>query len=175
MIHIKNLLIFGSVFFFFLSCSPEKKPDKVLTMEQAQKSLIDANKARLKVENSKIEAYIKRRKWNMNQSGSGLRYMIYEKGGGDQVDSGKTAIINYSMQLIDGTNCYSSEKYGTKGFTAGNGEVENGLDEGVFYLRVGDKAKFILPSHLGFGLMGDGNKIPSHSVLIYDVELLDIK
>ena len=111
----------------------------------------------------------------MELTGSGLRYLIYEKGGGDLVDSGRTVIINYTVNLIDGTLCYSSEINGTKGFALGKGEVENGLDEGVFYMRVGDKAKFILPSNLAYGLMGDGNKIPSHSVLIYDVELIDVR
>ncbi|HIN39955.1 MAG TPA: FKBP-type peptidyl-prolyl cis-trans isomerase, partial [Flavobacteriales bacterium] len=70
---------------------------------------------------------------------------------------------------------YSSDIDGTKGFVAGKGEVEDGLDEGVFYMQTGDKAKFILPSHLAYGLMGDGDKVPSHSVLVYDVELIDIK
>ncbi len=162
-------------FFVFISCSTNEAPRKVLTEEQAREPLIDANKKRLKIENRKIEEYLKRRKWDMELTGSGLRYMIYEKGGGEQVDSGKTMVINYSVNLLDGSLCYSSDSDGTKGFVAGKGEVEEGLDEGVFYMRIGDKAKFILPSHLAHGLMGDGNKVPSHSVLIYDVELIDIK
>ncbi|MGE5317418.1 MAG: FKBP-type peptidyl-prolyl cis-trans isomerase, partial [Chloroflexota bacterium] len=40
---------------------------------------------------------------------------------------------------------------------------------------VGDHAKFVIPSHLGFGLIGDQNKVPPKSTLIYDIELLDLK
>ena len=41
-------------------------------------------------------------------------------------------------------------------------------------MKVGDKAKFIIPSHLAFGLLGDENKIPKRATLVYDVELIDV-
>jgi FKBP-type peptidyl-prolyl cis-trans isomerase len=41
-------------------------------------------------------------------------------------------------------------------------------------MNKGDKAKFILPSHLGYGLMGDEVKIPSHAILVCDVSLIEI-
>lgn len=175
MISFRYLLFLISGLIIFISCSTNEAPKTILSEEQVKEPLIDANKKRLKVENRKIEEYLKRRKWDMELTGSGLRYLIYEKGGGEQVDSGKTVVINYNVNLMDGTQCYSSDIDGTKGFVAGKGEVEDGLDEGVFYMQTGDKAKFILPSHLAYGLMGDGDKVPSHSVLVYDVELIDIK
>lgn len=175
MISFRYLLFLISGLTIFICCSTNETPKMILTEEQVKEPLIDANKKRLKVENMKIEEYLKRRKWNMELTGSGLRYLIYEKGGGEQVDSGNTVVINYTVNLMDGTQCYSSDINGTKGFVTGKGEVEDGLDEGVLYMQTGDKAKFILPSHLAHGLMGDGDKVPSHSVLIYDVELIDIK
>ena len=42
-------------------------------------------------------------------------------------------------------------------------------------MKVGDIAKFILPSHLAFGLLGDEEKIPKRATLVYHVELLTIK
>jgi FKBP-type peptidyl-prolyl cis-trans isomerase len=42
-------------------------------------------------------------------------------------------------------------------------------------MHVGDRAKFIVPSHLAFGLLGDQNKIPQHATLVYDIELVKIK
>jgi FKBP-type peptidyl-prolyl cis-trans isomerase len=41
-------------------------------------------------------------------------------------------------------------------------------------LRVGDKARFILPSHLAHGVPGDGVKIPRRATIIYDLELINI-
>ena len=53
--------------------------------------------------------------------------------------------------------------------------VETGLHEGIKYMKVGEKAKMILPSHLAHGLIGDSKKIPPRSTIVYDIELLDLK
>jgi len=53
--------------------------------------------------------------------------------------------------------------------------VISGLEEGILYLSEGDKAKIIIPSHLGYGLLGDLDKnIPPKATLIYDIELKSI-
>jgi FKBP-type peptidyl-prolyl cis-trans isomerase len=51
--------------------------------------------------------------------------------------------------------------------------VERGLDEAMQLLKVGDRAKLILPSHLAFGLVGDDNCVPRKAILIYDVQIID--
>ena len=82
--------------------------------------------------------------------------------------------ISYEVRLINGNLCYSSAEKGPKEFTAGRGEVEVGIEEGILLMRVGDRAKFIVPSHLAFGLLGDQDKIPPQSTLIYDIELIKL-
>jgi FKBP-type peptidyl-prolyl cis-trans isomerase len=42
-------------------------------------------------------------------------------------------------------------------------------------LAQGGKAKFILPSHLAYGLTGDQDKIPPQSPVVYDIELIEIE
>jgi FKBP-type peptidyl-prolyl cis-trans isomerase len=42
-------------------------------------------------------------------------------------------------------------------------------------MHVGDKAKFILPSHLAHGIMGDNDKIPPLTPVVYNIELLSIQ
>jgi len=111
----------------------------------------------------------------MKETGSGLRYHIYEKGTGEKVVSGKTAVLNYTLRLLTGDVIYSSEKDGQKIFRVGRGNVESGLEEAILLMRVGDKAILILPAHLGYGLLGDSNKIPPKCTLVYDVELADLK
>ena len=126
-------------------------------------------------ESEEIENYIKRHKWNMLNTGTGLRYMIYEPGNGEAATTGKIAILKFKVNLLDGTECYSSDKTGPKEFMIGKGGVESGLEEGIKLLKVGDKAKFIFPPHLAHGLTGDDDKIPARATLVYDVELLKLK
>jgi peptidyl-prolyl cis-trans isomerase A (cyclophilin A) len=53
--------------------------------------------------------------------------------------------------------------------------VIEGWDEGIALLQVGDKARFVIPSHLGYGSRGAGGAIPPNATLIFDVELMDVK
>jgi len=39
---------------------------------------------------------------------------------------------------------------------------------------VGDEAIIIIPSHLGYGLLGDNKKIPQRSTIIYEIEITNI-
>jgi FKBP-type peptidyl-prolyl cis-trans isomerase len=42
-------------------------------------------------------------------------------------------------------------------------------------LKQGAEATFILPPFLAFGLIGDGKKIPSRAVIVYNVNILHAK
>ena len=52
----------------------------------------------------RITAYIERRKWDMKQTGTGLRYMIYEEGKGDLVKTRQHVSLNFSVELLNGIN-----------------------------------------------------------------------
>lgn len=138
---------------------------------------INTNKMLTQKESDDIDQYVKRQGWDkdMKVSGTGLRYMIYKKGTGEQADNGMYAKVNYKISLLDGRECYSSVKDGPKEFLIGQDNVESGLHEAVAMMHVGDKAIFILPSHLAHGLMGDNNKIPPRSSVVYDIELLSLR
>ena len=45
----------------------------------------------------------------------------------------------------------------------------------ISLLKVGDKGRFVIPSHLGYGSRGAGGVIPPDATLIFDVELMDVK
>jgi FKBP-type peptidyl-prolyl cis-trans isomerase len=137
-------------------------------------SVIKYNKAVVKTEDQEIEDLMQRYGWKMVKSTTGLRYMIYKHGAGERAVKGKKVTISYEVRLINGNLCYSSAEKGQKEFTAGRGEVEVGIEEGILLMRVGDRAKFIVPSHLAFGLLGDQDKIPPKSTLIYDIELIKL-
>ena len=59
-------------------------------------------------------------------------------------------------------------------FRVGNATVISGLEEGILLLRQGDRAKFIIPSHLAYGLIGDQNNVGSKTTLVYDIDLVKI-
>ena len=107
---------------------------------------------------------------------SGLRYQIIQKGDGVQAEKGKNVSVHYKGQLADGTVFDSSYKRNQPlEFPVGVGHVIPGWDEGIQLLQVGDKARMVIPSDLAYGERGAGGVIPPNAVLIFDVELMDVK
>ena len=107
---------------------------------------------------------------------SGLRYKIIQKGDGTKAEKGKTVAVHYKGMFADGTEFDNSYKRGNPiEFPVGMGNVIGGWDEGIQLLQVGDKARFVIPSHLAYGDQGAGGVIPPNATLVFDVELMKVK
>jgi FKBP-type peptidyl-prolyl cis-trans isomerase len=147
--------------------------------KEFQDKLVEANKMSVKRESDEIDQYVKHKGWDMITTGTGLRYMITKKGTGELAvkDSAfkKYATIKFKISLLDGTLCYSSDSTGLREFLIGEDDIETGIHEGIQYMHSGDRATFILPSHLAYGLMGDQRRIPPRASVLYDIELINIR
>ena len=107
---------------------------------------------------------------------SGLQYLDLVKGEGREAHVGETASVHYTGWLKDGTKFDSSVDRGQPfSFRLGAGRVIKGWDEGVVGMNIGSKRKLIIPPHLGYGTRGAGRVIPPNAMLIFDVELLDLR
>jgi len=158
-----------------IRCKEDKKKYSEEELKEFKEPLIRVNKYLVEEDVKRIEAYIERRKWNMDTLGTGLYYSLYKHGKGRKAEIEKTATIKYKVSLLDGTFCYDSDSLGVKTFRIGTRRVEQGLEEGILLMQEGDKAHFIIPPHLAYGLTGDGNRIPPRAIIVYDVELLKVK
>ena len=162
----------------FAACNDNSHKRRHLSkkeLDKYDKSLEAANRYLSVVDAERIENYAKRRNWNMQKTESGIWYEIYEKGKGKKAKEGQTAIFNYRVSLLNGTLCYSSDSLGAKSFVIGHGGVESGLEEGILMLHQGDKARFIMPPFRAHGLLGDMKKIPARSIIVYELELLELR
>ena len=125
---------------------------------------------------SESEAKMEKLAAGFEKTESGLRYQFIQKGDGKQAEAGKTVSVHYEGSLESGKVFDSS--YPRKKpieFKLGVGQVIEGWDEGIALLKVGDKARFVIPSDLGYGPAGAGGAIPPNATLIFDVELMDVK
>jgi FKBP-type peptidyl-prolyl cis-trans isomerase len=159
-----------------ISCEgsdPTKQPI-VITGDQMEDTLIVANKFLLEKDKEQIQSYIKRRNLNMQMTESGLWYEIYNKTNNKNVKSGDIVVYDYELSLLDGTICYNSDTSGKGKIKIGQSGKEFGLDEGLLMMKIGEKAIFIIPPYLAHGLIGDMEKIPARSTVVYDVEIIDI-
>lgn len=160
---------------FSCSDSPKQKPIEI-NSKKLKEDVIKVNKPIIILEQDEINAYIKAHGYTMQNTGTGLRYMfIKENPKGKKIDIKNVVKVNYKVWLLDGTLCYSSDKKGPKTFAVGADNVESGIHEGVKLMKEGEKALFILPSHLAFNLIGDRDKIPPKSAVVYEIEVLEVK
>lgn len=145
--------------------------------ETVRENMVDQNKAWAAEEQQLIFNFIKRKQWTPISTGTGIKYQVYQKGDTTQmlIQQGDVVFLNYEVFTLDSdTAVYSSENE-PESFLVGMDHVESGLHEAMTYLRKGDRAKIILPSHRAFGLIGDLDQIPPQSPVVYDVEVVKVE
>jgi FKBP-type peptidyl-prolyl cis-trans isomerase len=169
--------IFISFIILLASCGnePEKPMKKQYSSQQVHDLSIQMNTWDEKRQNDEINQYIKQHNWEMTETPSGLRYMLLKAGKGPLAKNGQIAKVAFKIYLLDGSMIYSAEKDSAKEFTIGKDYVESGLHEGIQLMHVGDKMRFVLPSHLAHGLTGDQSKIPPLTSVMYEIELLSVR
>lgn len=170
-------LIIGGV---LLSCSePEKPKDDYNDLLDHWTPEVSSgmNSTFAEEEDEEIDLYLERYPdWNMTKTGTGLRYMVYQSSEeGDSAHVGDIVTVTFEISLLDGTICYNSQEKGAESFMVEKTDIESGLHEGIKFMKNGDKAKFILPSHMAHGLIGDQDKIPPLSPVIYDIHLINVE
>jgi FKBP-type peptidyl-prolyl cis-trans isomerase len=112
---------------------------------------------------------------DLTTTASGLQYVIIEEGSGEAPQPGDIVEVHYSGTLADGTEFDSSYERGEPiRFPLGLGQVIPGWDEGIALLKVGSKAKLVIPPELAYGAGGAGGVIPPDATLTFEVELVNI-
>jgi len=117
-----------------------------------------------------IEDYLAAHNDSTAQStASGLYYIIQKPGAGTHPTFNSTVTVNYKGYLTDGT-VFDASKTGEP-FTYPLSNLIAGWQLGIPLISPGGKIQLFIPSALGYGAYPTG-KIPSNSVLIFDIELI---
>lgn len=160
----------------------QKKQLEAMKMEQ-EMSMVRAGE-----EKAIIEEYMTANNLKGVTQPSGLVYIETKKGTGTQAAAGSNVKVNYTGRMMDGkvfdtslekvaqeSGVYNPQRpYEPFSFTLGQGQVIMGWDEGLTLMKEGGKATLIVPSLLGYGPQGYG-PIEANSILIFDVELIDVE
>ena len=177
---VKKLLYITILAFLVVSCKSNGEQTEIKdpyskVKSEKQEETLQINKDMLDVNRDIVEKYIARHNWEMTETESGLLYMIYAKTNDTEVKSGDVVEFSFKTSLLNGDVLYDSDATGNRKMTIDRNQEESGLNEGLKLMKKGEKAYFILQPHLDFGVAGDSYKIPPYSVLVYDIEVVDIK
>ena len=125
-----------------------------------------------------LKQYIDENKIDIQPTANGLYYLSLRKGNEKKVEKGKKVTIHYEGRFLNG-KFFDSTKMRKEPFSFVYGEqlqVIKGLEEGIALMSEGEKALFIVPSDLAFGVSGSSTGIiPPYTSLIFEVELLQVE
>ncbi|MBS1637810.1 MAG: FKBP-type peptidyl-prolyl cis-trans isomerase [Bacteroidetes bacterium] len=153
-----NTLRFSSLFLILLLAS---------TVSCKKKKVIDQSTE----DHNIITKYISDNHLNAQQGSDGLYYVITTQGTGAQPNINSKVTVSYKGYLTNG-NVFDQSS--SSGATFNLSGVIKGWQEGIPLFKKGGVGKLLIPSALGYGDQAQ-NGIPANSVLIFDINLLNVQ
>ncbi len=120
---------------------------------------VEGNRKILQWETEEMELFVRRYGWKMEKTGTGMYVQIVQPGQGEYFKEGDPVVMTYKTFLLNGEMVQNSDENGLKRFTVGRSEEITGLHEAALLLKPGAEARLVIPSHLAYGVAGDGARI----------------
>jgi len=163
----------------FCFCNEVKREPNSLKddVEIEKEDLIDVNRNWIRDESFLIDQFCIRHNLDVVKTSSGVRYCVYDLKKANKIESGDLVTIDYEVRLLDTdtTLCYSSKNTQPFSFIVEMDNIESGLHEAISYFKKGENGVVILPHYLAHGLLGNMDKIPPLSAVLYNIEVIDVK
>ena len=157
-----------------------KKETGIVHIQQSEKQekedpYLKWNQVNVEREDEDIDFFLRRYGWEMQKTGTGLRYQCVKEGQGSHPQAEQVVTLKYTTFLLTGDTVYTSDRDGLKRFKVDKSDEIAGLNEAVKMMRKGEKARLVIPSFLAYGVAGDGERIRGKVTLAMYVELVDIQ
>lgn len=165
----------------------EYDAELIVKRKEFMESQLDS--AQLATDAAILNEYYQRNNLNPEFTENGIGYIVHEVGAGPKPKLGQMVKVDYSGYVLDGEYFDSSvkavaqekglyderrEPYGPYPFEIYKGPVILGWHEGISVLNEGSKATLYIPSPLGYGARTRSEIIQANSILVFDVELVEV-
>ena len=186
---IKHIVVFVSLSLLFSCQKSYQDPISPKNWGTEKDLFVNINKSIYQSEELKIDSFIRIINQPFVKDKTGVRIYIDPNDSHSvvacQPEDGSFVTISYKCfslddyvsHTLDSTINYnfSNFKMDTISFKIGSSKQMRGLIYSIKLLEVGDKAKIIIPSYLGFGMSGYFDEVKPYETLILSVELLNVK
>jgi len=148
-----------------------------LRTQEAKKAVQDAQEkvalAQVEINLANAEAFLTENatREGVQTTPTGLQYEVLVNAGGKRPLATSRVTVSYIGSFLDG-NVF--DQSGDKPVEFGLEQVVAGWTEGLQLMGIGDKFRFYLHPELAYGA-GSVGPIPPNSLLVFDVELLEIR
>lgn len=144
---------------------------KVLLIFGVILTLVSCKKEQFEKDEELIKQYIADNNYTASRTSTGLYYVISDTGAGSTANASSSVKINYVGYLTNGKVFDSSPEGAPPTFVLA--QLIKGWQEGIPLIKEGGRIKLIVPSALGYGSNAVGS-IPKNSVLVFDIDLIDV-
>lgn len=157
-----------------ISCSDPAPqiPVNKMEREDLQGSLMEMNKQFYDLENEEIKHFIDSTNWQGKREGTGIGIRKIKEGTGKKVSLNDDVTICYSVRMLDGTTCDKLQKV-VKTVNLEKGDLIIGMREAILGMTISETSEFIIPSYLGYGVVGVPKCIPGWTPIICEITLID--
>ncbi len=178
----KTILFLSSVLLIFFFCCNQRYQKKIVKnngVDLTTDVFIAANKKMIQNEEAEIDSLLLLSKIPFIKHPTGIRISINQNLSNKKLDyakDGDHVTLLYNCVLFDDMSTIIDDALiDTMSFKIGHSKQMRGLNYGIKLLKIGDKAKIVIPSYLGFGMSGYGKSVPPYSTLLLNVKLLNIE
>ncbi len=142
------------------------------------KASIERSKKLLQLEEQQIQEIIKTdslKHYSHTASGSWYHYLVVNDSTNYRPTTDDLVVMTYDLLTLDNDTLYSQKEIGVVTYKVDKQELFIGLRNAVKLLKEGEKATFLFPSSLGFGIHGDTKRIGTNVPLKSTIEILKIE
>lgn len=162
----------------FTACRDHKATGSVVAssedvVEDEVSPYMEGNKNIMRRENDEMQMFIRRYGWQMQRTPTGLYVQVLDPGHGDVFREGDRVAMEYRTFLLSGEQIYNSDSGDVKVFVVARSEEIDALHEVAQMLRPGAKARLVIPSYLGYGVAGDGDRIQGLQPIVMEISILN--
>jgi FKBP-type peptidyl-prolyl cis-trans isomerase len=165
----------------------DKFRSELIAKENAK--MVKKQKEQLAIDSALIDNYLKEKNITTLKTPSGIRYQITKPGTGETAKDGQTAKVNYAGYLLNGKYFDTSiaaiakeknllqqgRQYVPYDVVIGRSQVIQGWHESLKLMKKGSKVTVYIPSTLAYGSQRRSEDIVENSILVFDLELIDLK
>jgi FKBP-type peptidyl-prolyl cis-trans isomerase FkpA len=170
-----NAALVGKAFSDVLGNKPVLLPETLVNaILNKYITQLQEDKVKFAIDEGKEFLATNKKRPEVKTTASGLQYEVIKEGTGIKPTAADTFVCHYRGTLINGTEFDNSYNRGQPLIYPVGGVIP-GWTEGLQLMPVGSKYKFYIPYTLGYGVFGSPPGIPGGSMLIFEVELLDVK
>ena len=152
-------------------------------IEEIEKGLV-AKKAQMDVDSKIIEGYLTKNNVKAQKTKWGTFIAVSTEGTGANISNTDVALVNYTGRTLDSGKVFDSNTdpklrpgqplQPLAVNIADLGGIIVGWTDALMQLKKGSKATIYIPSSLGYGVNGKGEKIKPNENLIFDIEVVDV-